>query len=190
MTKTEDGKLPGRCHLLRNGRNLQGQGPPCPVTVTGEGGRGSGGGRAWRGWGRGRHKPTAPTELCRLPLRPHASQVSNQGSKCNKHPSPQLSHVYLSQRCSSLPLLSFLSAYVRAKVNYHENIKKLFPGCDVIFCCIFASVMPSRNLNPMQEKHAKCPQLPSDPVTSAHPAKLHIHASGAFCFEFFKPYKL
>lgn len=42
MTKTEDGKLPGICHLLRNGRNLQGQGLSSPITIISEG---RGGGR-------------------------------------------------------------------------------------------------------------------------------------------------
>lgn len=145
MTKTEDGKLPGRCHLLRNGRNLQGQGLPRPVTVTGEGGRGSG--EAVPG-GAGGEAGTNPLPLqscagCRCGHTPPRSGTTcTAGSKCHKHPSPQLSHIHLSQRCSSLPLLSSLSAYVRAKVNYNENTKKLFPGCDVIFAAFLLLSCP------------------------------------------------
>lgn len=73
---------------------------------------------------------------------PRSGTTCTAGGKCNKHPSPQLSHIHLSQRCSSLPLLSSLPAYVRAKVNYNENIKKLFPGCDVIFAAFLLLSCP------------------------------------------------
>lgn len=73
---------------------------------------------------------------------PRSGTTCTAGSKCHKHPSPQLSHIHLSQRCSSLPLLSSLSAYVRAKVNYNENTKKLFPGSDVIFAAFLLLSCP------------------------------------------------
>lgn len=47
--ETEDGKLPGICHLLKNGRKLQGRGLSTPVAVIGKEGGARNGARGRRG---------------------------------------------------------------------------------------------------------------------------------------------